>query len=278
MSNLHPPQPSETPPWETPSSKWYTPINTPWRTTPRSTNSTPSTTPIALTEVTVSKSPLSRQNSPTTPKLDGIETQPLHETMVLLQLRTTRTSPWIWCGAALCFIFSILLIVFGIATLILFLAVRPRTPVFDISNAKLNTILFQSPVYFNGDMLLQLNFTNPNKKLNVRFENLLVELWFADIKIATQGVLPFSLRNSKTRLEPIRLISNSIFLPVNHIIELRRQVTSNRIDYEIRSKFKVKAVLGFVPYSYWLHGSCQLQLTSPPAGGLVSRNCTTKRW
>ncbi|EOA15274.1 hypothetical protein CARUB_v10028674mg [Capsella rubella] len=278
MSNLHPPQASETPPWETPSSKWYTPINTPWRTTPRRTNSTPSTTPIAPTEVIESKSPLSHQSSPATPKLDGMESQPLHETMVLLRLRTTRTSPWIWCGAALCFIFSILLIVFGIATLILFLAVRPRTPVFDISNAKLNTILFESPVYFNGDMLLQLNFTNRNKKLNVRFENLLIELWFANIKIATQGVLPFSLRNGKTRLEPIRLISASIFLPVNHIIELRRQVTSNRIDYEIRSKFKVKAVLGFVPYSYWLHGSCQLQLTSPPGGGLVSRNCTTKRW
>lgn len=284
MSNLHPPPqsqpqpPPETPPWETPSSKWYTPINTPWRTTPRSTKSTPTTTPIALTEDLVSKSPLSHQKTPTTPKLDGIEAQPLHETMVLLQLRTSRTNPWIWCGAALCFIFSILLIVFGIATLILFLAVRPRTPVFNISNAKLNTVLFESPVSFNGDMLLQLNFTNPNKKLNVRFENLIVELWFADTKIATQSVLPFSQRNGKTRLEPIRLISNMVFLPVNHALELRRQVTSNMIDYEIRSRFKVKAVLGMIHYSYWLHGSCQLRLTSPPAGGLVYRNCTTKRW
>ncbi|KAG7534402.1 hypothetical protein ISN45_Aa08g019610 [Arabidopsis thaliana x Arabidopsis arenosa] len=285
MSNLPPlpqsqpqPQPPETPPWETPSSKWYSPIYTPWRTTPRSTQSTPSTTPIALTEVIVSKSPLSHLKSPTTPKLDGVQAQSLNETMVLLRLRTSRTNPWIWCGAALCFIFSILLIVFGIATLILYFAVRPRTPVFDISNAKLNTILFESPVYFNGDMLLQLNFTNPNKKLNVRFENLMVELWFADTKIATQGVLPFSQRNGKTRLEPIRLISNLVFLPVNHILELRRQVTSNRIAYEIRSNFKVKAIFGIIHYSYMLHGSCQLQLSSPPAGGLVYRNCTTKRW
>ncbi|KAG7534403.1 hypothetical protein ISN45_Aa08g019620 [Arabidopsis thaliana x Arabidopsis arenosa] len=155
--------------------------------------------------------------------------------LVLLRLRSSRTSPWIWCGAALCFLFSILLIVFGISTLILFPSVRPRTLVVDISNAKLNTILFGSPVYFDGDMLLQLNFTNPNKKQSVRLENLSVELWFADTKIATQGVLPFSLRN-------------------------------------------VKAVLGIIHYSYWLKGSCQLQLTSPPAGSLLSRNCTTKRW
>ncbi|KFK27175.1 hypothetical protein AALP_AA8G345300 [Arabis alpina] len=241
-------QPPETPPWDTPSSKWFTPINTPWRTTPRSTKSTPTTPVVALTEVIVSQSPLS-QKSHATPKLD-----------------------------ALCFIFSILLIIFGIATLILFLAVRPRTPVFDISNAKLNTINFESPVYFNGDMSLLVNFTNPNKKLDVRFEHLSVELWFSNKKIATQGVMPFSERNRKTRLEPIRLISNLVFLPVNHVVELRRQVMTNKIDYEIRSTFKVKAVLGIIPYSYWLHGSCQLQLTSPPTGGLVYRNCTTKRW
>lgn len=225
----------------------------------------------------VSKSPLS-QKSPATPSHNGIESQPLNDTMVPLRLRTTRTNPWIWCGAALCFIFSILLIIFGIATLVLFLALRPRTPVFDVSNAKLNTIYFESPVYFNGDMLLLLNFTNPNKKLGVRFDHLSVELWFSDKKIATQGVLPFKQGNGKTRLEPIRLISNLVFLPVNHLVELKRQVMTNQINYEIRSLFRVRAVLGIIHYSYWLHGSCQLQLASPPTGGLISRNCTTKKW
>ncbi|CAL9243748.1 unnamed protein product [Arabidopsis halleri] len=62
------------------------------------------------------------------------------------------------------------------------------------------------------------------------------------------------------------------------MVELRRQVASNRIDYEIISKFTVKTVLGIIHYSYWLKGSCRLQLTSPPAGSLLSRNCTTKRW
>jgi len=82
--------------------------------------------------------------------------------------------------------------------LIIFLVVSPRSPVFDISNAKLNTILFGSSVYFDdGDMLLQLNFTKSNKKLGVRFGKLSVELWFANEMIATQGVLPFSQRNGK---------------------------------------------------------------------------------
>ncbi|CAH8279826.1 unnamed protein product [Arabidopsis lyrata] len=105
----------------------------------------------------------------------------------------------------------------------------PETPPWE------TPLLVPDPVNFDVDMLLQLNFTNPNKKLSVMFEKVSVELWFADEMIATQGVLPFSLSN-------------------------------------------VKAVLGIIHYSYWLKGSCQLQLTSPPAGSLLSRNCTTKRW
>ncbi|CAL9243747.1 unnamed protein product [Arabidopsis halleri] len=156
----------------------------------------------------------------------------------------------------------------------------PETPPWETPSLVPETPPWETPslVRFDGDMLLQLNVTNPNKKQSVKLENLSVELWFAETKIATQGILPFSLRNGKTRLELIRLVSDSIVLPVNHMVELKRQVASNEIDYEVRSTSKVKAVLGIIHYSYWLKGSCRLQLTSPPAGSLLSRNCTTKRW
>lgn len=70
----------------------------------------------------------------------------------------------------------------------------PETPPWE------TPLLVPDPVNFDVDMLLQLNFTNPNKKLSVMFEKVSVELWFADEMIATQGVLPFSLSNGKTRL------------------------------------------------------------------------------
>ncbi|XP_010485161.1 PREDICTED: uncharacterized protein LOC104763497 [Camelina sativa] len=229
---------SETPPFVTPSSQWGA-------TTPR-----------------------------TTPNLDGIE-QPLHE-WVRIRLSPSCTSPWTWFGAICCFLFSIGLLICGITTLILIFAVRPRIPVLDVANASQNTILFESPV-FSGDIVLQLNFTNPNKKQVVRFEDIQVELLFSEKVIAKKSLLPFSLRNGQNRLESIGLVSDSILLPVNVMIELGRKVASNLVDYEIKSIFRVNAVLGFVPYSYMLHGTCHIQLTGPPGGGLVSRNCTTNR-
>ncbi|XP_010433495.1 PREDICTED: uncharacterized protein LOC104717594 [Camelina sativa] len=257
-------QPSETPPWETPSSVWYTPRTTPWRT-PQSTLSTP------VSQVVLTKPAAVRFNS-----LDT-EARKDADRVILRQPRNSKTSLWIWCVAGLCFVFSLLLIFLGIATLIVFLAIRPRTPVFDIPNANLHTIYFDSPLFFNGDLSMLVNFTNPNKKIEVRFEKLGIELFFFNRLIAQQVVEPFSQKKRETRLEPIHLISSLVCLPVNHAVELRRQVQNNKIEYEIRGTFKVRAHFGMIHYSYLLHGRCQLQMTGPPTGILLSRSCTTKK-
>ncbi|CAH2077871.1 unnamed protein product [Thlaspi arvense] len=255
-------QPPETPPWDTPSSMWYTPRTTPWRT-PQSTQSTPPN------QMVLAKPPAV--------KFNGLDAEPRKDTVMLRQPRSSRTNPLIWCVAGLCFVFSLLLIFFGIATLIVYLAVKPRTPVLDIPNASLHTIYFDSPISFNGDLSMLVNLTNPNKKIEVRIEQLEVELFFFNKLIARQWVQPFSQRKRETSLKPVRLISSLVYLPVNYAMELRRQMQDNKIEYEIRCTFKVRAHFGMIHYSYRLHGRCQLQITGPPAGVLISRYCTTKR-
>ncbi|XP_062014725.1 uncharacterized protein At1g08160 [Rosa rugosa] len=188
-----------------------------------------------------------------------------------------RTNPLIWCCAIVCLIFSLILIFFGIATLIMFLVVRPRIPLFDIPNAKLNTIYFDSPEYFNGDFALLANFSNPNRKIDVRFEYLQMELYFSDRLIATQSLDPFTQRPREGRLEAVHLVSSLVYLPENHAVALRTQVQNNRVDYNIRGTFRVRASLGLIHFSYWLHSRCQLQMTGPPTGVLVARSCRTKR-
>ncbi|GLT83730.1 hypothetical protein SLE2022_020020 [Rubroshorea leprosula] len=196
---------------------------------------------------------------------------------ILQQPQPRQTNPLVWCAAILCLIFSLILIFFGIATLIIFLAIKPRNPMFDTPNARLNTIYFDSPEYFNGDFVFLANFTNPNKKIDVRFEYLDIELYFKDRLIAAQAIQPFSQRRGEVRLESVHLISSLVYLPQNLSMELRKQVLSNRIQYNIRGTFKVRATMGLFHFSYWLHGRCQLEMTGPPTGALVSHTCRTKR-
>ncbi|KDP32625.1 hypothetical protein JCGZ_13175 [Jatropha curcas] len=191
--------------------------------------------------------------------------------------RPRRTNPIVWFGAILCLIFSLVLIFFGIATLIIYLSIKPRSPVFDTPNANLNTIYFDSPEYFNGDLTFLANFSNPNQKIDVRFEYAEIELYFYDRLIGIQALQPFTQRRRETRLESVHIISSLVYLPHNFAIELQKQVQSNKVIYNIRGTFKVRANLGLLHYSYWLHGRCEIEMTGPPTGVLVARSCKTKR-
>lgn len=196
----------------------------------------------------------------------------------LRQLRFQRTNPIIWFGAILCLIFSLVLIFFGVTTLIIFLAIKPKNPTFDIPNANLNLVYFDSPQYFNGDFTLLANFTNPNTQIDVSFESLDVELFFSDAIISAQSIQPFTERKKESRLQSLNFISSLVFLPKDLGVKLQRQVESNQIVYNVRGTFKVRVNLGLFHLSYLLHSRCQMVLTSPPSGVLVARKCITKRW
>ncbi|GFS31720.1 late embryogenesis abundant (LEA) hydroxyproline-rich glycoprotein family [Actinidia rufa] len=208
-------------------------------------------------------------------ELPYVSTRKVREQPILR--RPHRTNPIVWCGAILCLIFSLLLIFFGVATLIVFLDIKPRIPVFDIPAASLNLIFFDSLECFNGDFTFLTNFSNPNRKIDVRLEHVEIELYFSNSLLATQALMPSTERQGKARTVSVHMISSLVYLPPNLAIELRKQVQSNRVTYNIRGTFRVRANLGLIHYSYWLHGRCQLEMSSPPTGVLLARSCRTKR-
>ncbi|QCE01873.1 uncharacterized protein At1g08160-like [Vigna unguiculata] len=196
---------------------------------------------------------------------------------ILGQPRLQRTKPIIWCAAILCLIFSLLLIFFGIATLILYLAMKPKNPTFDIPNASLNVVYFDSPQYLNGEFTLVANFSNPNRRIGVRFESLNIELFYSERLVSSQKVKPFTQKPRETRLQSVNLISSLVFLPQDVGVKLQRQVENNRINYNARGTFKVRFNIGLIHLSYWLNTICQIEMTSPPTGILVARQCITSR-
>ncbi|KAK6149451.1 hypothetical protein DH2020_016976 [Rehmannia glutinosa] len=175
-----------------------------------------------------------------------------------------KTKPIVWFAAILCMIFSILIILFGIATLIIFLAVQPKNPVFDTPAASLSAIYFNPPEFINGDVTFLANFSNPNRRLSVRYEYLHVQLYFSGSLMAAQVLRPFSQSPGEASLVSVRLLSSSVYLPPNLAMELQRQVQSNRVVYNMKGAFRVRVRLGLIHYSYWLHGECHLEMTSPP--------------
>ncbi|KAM1472701.1 hypothetical protein ACFX2I_028915 [Malus domestica] len=217
MLALPPPPPSPIPPSPLPQPP-------PQRHTRRPPRSPRPSTPIS--QIIISKFAANR-GAPAPDEVNLVSSKPTKQTRLR---QPQRTNPLIWCCAIACLIFSLILIFFGIVTLILFLVVKPKTPSFDIPNASLNTIYFDSPEYFNGDFTFLANFSNPNRKIDIRFEYLDMELYFSDRLIATQSLAPFTQRPGEGRLGSVRLISSLVYLPVNHAVALRTQmpVTDDR--------------------------------------------------
>ncbi|XP_052178659.1 NDR1/HIN1-like protein 6 [Diospyros lotus] len=227
-----------------------------------------------LDQVVISKTATMKQLSLPPEMSQAGEGKPIKDPILR---RPRRTNPMIWCGAIVCLIFSFLLILFGIATLVIFVGIKPRTPVFDAPMASLTVIYLGSPGYFNGDFTFVGNFSNPNKKIDVRFEYAEIELYFSNSLIATQALGPFTERAGETRSVSVHMISSLVYLAPTLARELQKQVERNRIVYTIRGTFRVRASLGMIHFSYWLHGRCQLEMTSPPTGVLITRSCRTKR-
>lgn len=188
-----------------------------------------------------------------------------------------KTKPIVWFAAILCFIFSFTLIFFGIATIICYLTLKPSNPLFDISNASLNVVNFDSKQYFNGDFALQTKFSNPNRKVHVRFESLYIQLFYSNRLISSQSIKPFTQKPKETRYQTVRFISTLIFMPQEVGVKLQRELQNNRLSCYAKGTFKVKVNMWIIHSSFWLHSVCQIEMTGPPNGSLVARQCITTR-
>ncbi|KAI4306258.1 hypothetical protein L6164_029551 [Bauhinia variegata] len=233
------------------------------------------TKPVPLDQIIISKQ--SKNQCSLDPEAPNSVTRKESRPPTLRGPKLQRTNPVVWCTAVLCLIFSLILILFGVATLIIFLTFKPRNPLFDIPNASLNAVYFDSPQYFNGDFILLANFSNPNRKMDVKFESSDIELFFLDRLISSQAIQPFTQRRRENRLQTVHFISSLVFLPQDVGVNLQRQVQSNKVEYNVRATFRVRVYLGLFHLRYWLHSRCQLEITGPPTGVLVARRCITKR-
>ncbi|CAH9089214.1 unnamed protein product [Cuscuta europaea] len=210
-------------------------------------------------------------------KNNKVSKKPADEYPIIRIKSCNRTNPLVWCLAIFCLIFSLLLIFSGVVTLVIFLSIKPRTPVFDTPAGTLNFVYINSLQFLNGEISFLANFTNPNRSLNVRYESLEIELYFYDSLIATQFIEPFSGGKGEVKMVQVNLISSLVYLPPNHALGLQRQVMNNRVVFNIKAVFKVRVNMGPVHYSYWLHGRCQVEMTGPPNGFLTAHKCITKR-
>ncbi|XP_077229457.1 uncharacterized protein At1g08160-like [Tasmannia lanceolata] len=166
-----------------------------------------------------------------------------------VQLRTNRLT---WFSAAFCMLFGIIVLLGGLAVLIVYLLFRPRSPHFDISTATLNAAYIDSGSLLNADITILANFTNPNKKIDISFDFLAIDLYYGNTLIATGPINPFSERRAQSKLANVHMIASQVHLPLKDSELLKNQMVNNSVLLEVRGSFRTWSNYGNFLHLRWV--------------------------
>ncbi|KAK0573736.1 hypothetical protein LWI29_012736 [Acer saccharum] len=133
-------------------------------------------------------------------------------------------------------------------------------------------------ILLNADLTVLANFTNPNKKVKVDFNYVVLDLYYGSTFIASQYVEPFSAPRTESKLLDIHLVTSQVRLPVAEIQRLKKEINNNAVVFKIKGVFRARSNLGSIlRYSYRLYGTCMVMLNGPPTGVIRGKRCKTKR-
>ncbi|XP_062109490.1 NDR1/HIN1-like protein 13 [Humulus lupulus] len=203
--------------------------------------------------------------------------RPLQESNDMQMPTPRKTSSLAWLLAFLCAIFWVAIILGGLAVLIVYLIFRPRSPRFDVSAATLNAAYLDMGYLLNADLTFLANFTNPNRKVDIHYSYMYIELYYGRSLIATQSMEPFSAPKAQTKLLGLHAVTSQVRLSELEIQRFKRQMMNNGVMFEVKGFFRARSSFGgLLRYSYWLHGRCTIMVTRPPNGVMVAKKCKSK--
>ncbi|KAK8960750.1 hypothetical protein KSP40_PGU010815 [Platanthera guangdongensis] len=170
-----------------------------------------------------------------------------------------RTNPVAWLCAACCAVLWTVIILAGIAVLVIYLIFRPRNPRLDIAQATLNAAYLDSDVdgsaaLLNADLTLLANFSNPNRKIDVVFTQIYLDLYFGATAVAAVAVDPFSERRGEAALRSVHMVASQVPLPEKRADEWRRQEEAaaaggggNGVGLELRGRMRTSRIAPLLP-------------------------------
>lgn len=192
--------------------------------------------------------------------------------------RPPRTNIFVWCAAWICSLVVFAIILAGLVVLIGYLLFHPKLPTVAIQEAILKRILLDPSTHFmNAEMVALLKFTNPNARVDVKYEYLNFKLFFRSDMIATQVLEPLTQSTGDSSLRSLDLVSNHAELTPLSAEILVAQAQNNTIFYELFGTLRTVAKLGgLASIPYWLYVDCQLEFSTPPNGVFRYHKCTSR--
>lgn len=203
-----------------------------------------------------------------------------------------RRSPCCCCLAWSCGILATIVVLLGIAALVLYLVLQPKSPQFSVTDAHISvfnlsaTPLQSAPspdaiVYLQADVTFTIQAQNPNKKIGIYYDSVDVTLFYDGASIGNGSLPAFYQGFQNTTQLELEMKGQDVPLTqsIGTLLESELNNSSSSIPLQVKTITQVRVSVGS-----WKSGDskfevdCDVQISNPTAGSvrLLSKTCSFK--
>lgn len=185
---------------------------------------------------------------------------------------------------ACCMLLVLIIIILGLATLITYLVLRPRTTHYEIVSASVTTlkVLGASTSLTDTssvDAVFEygLRARNPNSKMSMEYSKFNLQTLYLGVDIGHTSVGGF--RVDEQSAQTVTVTTSATNVVVNNLVgnALRNAISQGSVSVQVKIDTRARAHIGsYTSFWMWLHSFCDLTVTPPNSGvtgTLVRANC-----
>ncbi|KAA8528001.1 hypothetical protein F0562_035130 [Nyssa sinensis] len=170
-----------------------------------------------------------------------------------------HTNPFTWCGAIICAIIAIAVIITGIVVFVGYLVIRPKVPFISVTYAHLDRFDYDQASLLTTQVTIVVKFENDNARAHASFYDASFIAGFHGVEIAELVADPFDVgKNSSVELN---YLVESTPIPlgpeVGDIADM--SIKENYVTLDLKGTARTRWrvwILGSV--KFWLHMNCGL--------------------
>ncbi|KAL5550045.1 hypothetical protein UlMin_000221 [Ulmus minor] len=186
------------------------------------------------------------------------------------------TNPLIWCGAVICTIIAIAVIITGIVVFIGYLVLHPSVPVISVASAHLDHFSNDQAGLLETQLTINIKAENDNAKAHASFSKTQFVLSFQGIPIARLVVGSFNVPKNDSVEFHYEVASSSIPLNSEEMKQVDLALKQDLIVFDLKGNSRARWRVGLLKtVKFWCHLDCQLKF-HPFNGSYMNSKCTSR--
>ncbi|KAJ7529420.1 hypothetical protein O6H91_15G049300 [Diphasiastrum complanatum] len=190
-------------------------------------------------------------------------------------------NPFCCCLGVIFSLLVTIIIILAIAGAIIYFVLHPKAPKYNLLDAHFSQLsVTNNPSQLSYDITFTLQAYNPNKKIGIYYDDVLIFMFYEDAQVGQSSIAPFYQGHRNTTILKNNLKGNRVGLQQPMATSLTAAIGQHNIPLQILVKMKVRVKIGkWKSPHFKVKDNCGVAVSPPSAPGgahLLSHSCKVK--